>query len=388
MRLATRSRLVSSDFVRQLSGSMVLKRKRSVVGGFFRLDLPIVFILILVCCFGLLILFSAVGRDPDPVLAQSLKIGFGFFIMFSIAQIPPVFFMRLAPWFFFLSVALLLFTFFYGLEIKGSKRWLKLPGMISFQPSELMKLALPIMLARYFQDRHLPPKKRYIFWAIVMISVPVMLIGAQPDLGTSLILISTGVFVLFVSGISWRMILGALAIGFALAPALWFFMREYQRQRILILLNPESDALGAGWNIIQSKTAIGSGGIFGKGLFQGTQSNLDFLPETKTDFVLAVLGEELGFLGVMFLLFLYSLLIWRGVVLAVNAQDTFGRLVSISIIFTFFVYVFVNIGMVSGVLPVVGVPLPFVSYGGTSVLTLFAGFGLIMSIQNHRRISL
>jgi len=388
MRLATRSRLVSSDFVRQLSGSMVLKRKRSVVGGFFRLDLPIVFILILVCCFGLLILFSAVGRDPDPVLAQSLKIGFGFFIMFSIAQIPPVFFMRLAPWFFFLSVALLLFTFFYGLEIKGSKRWLKLPGMISFQPSELMKLALPIMLARYFQDRHLPPKKRYIFWAIVMISVPVMLIGAQPDLGTSLILISTGVFVLFVSGISWRMIFGALAIGFALAPALWLFMREYQRQRILILLNPESDALGAGWNIIQSKTAIGSGGIFGKGLFQGTQSNLDFLPETKTDFVLAVLGEELGFLGVMFLLFLYSLLIWRGVVLAVNAQDTFGRLVSISIIFTFFVYVFVNIGMVSGVLPVVGVPLPFVSYGGTSVLTLFAGFGLIMSIQNHRRISL
>ena len=260
--------------------------------------------------------------------------------------------------------------------------------MISFQPSELMKLALPIMLARYFQDRHLPPKARYIFWAIVMISIPVILIGAQPDLGTSLILIATGVFVLFVSGISWRLVFGSLAIGFALAPALWLLMREYQRQRILILLNPESDALGAGWNIIQSKTAIGSGGIFGKGLFQGTQSNLDFLPETKTDFVLAVLGEELGFSGVMLLLVLYSLLIWRGVILAVNAQDTFGRLVSASIIFTFFVYVFVNIGMVSGVLPVVGVPLPFVSYGGTSVLTLFAGFGVIMSIQNHRRISL
>ena len=379
---------MSADFVRQLSGSMGLKRERTLVGDLFHLDLPIVLILILVCIFGLLILFSAVGRDPDPVLAQSLKICAGFFIMFSVAQIPPVFFMRLAPWFFFFSVVLLLFTFFYGIEIKGSKRWLKIPGVISFQPSELMKLALPIMLARYFQDRHLPPKARYIFWAIVMVSIPVILIGAQPDLGTSLILISTGVFVLFVSGISWRLVFGALAISFALAPALWLLMREYQRQRILILLNPESDALGAGWNIIQSKTAIGSGGIFGKGLFQGTQSNLDFLPETKTDFVLAVLGEELGFLGVMFLLFLYSLLIWRGVVLAVNAQDTFGRLVSISIIFTFFVYVFVNIGMVSGVLPVVGVPLPFVSYGGTSVLTLFAGFGLIMSIQNHRRISL
>ena len=379
---------MSADFVRQLSGSMVLKREKSIVGDLFHLDLPIVFILFLICSFGLLILFSAVGRDPDPVLAQGLKICFGFFIMFSIAQIPPVFFMRLAPWFFLFSVALLLFTFFHGIEIKGSKRWLKIPGVVSFQPSELMKLALPIMLARYFQDRHLPPKSRYIFWAIMMIAFPVILIARQPDLGTSLILIFSGVFVLFVSGISWRLVFGALAIGFALAPALWLFMREYQRQRILILLNPESDALGAGWNIIQSKTAIGSGGILGKGLFQGTQSNLDFLPETKTDFVLAVLGEELGFLGIMLLLLLYSLLIWRGVILAVNAQDTFGRLVSISIIFTFFVYVFVNIGMVSGVLPVVGVPLPFFSYGGTSALTLFAGFGVIMSIQNHRRISL
>ncbi len=379
---------MSADFVRQLSGSMVLKKERSIVNDLFHLDLPIVFILVLVSLFGLLILFSAVGRDPDPVLAQSLKICAGFFIMFSVSQIPPVFFMRLAPWFFLFSVVLLVLTYFYGTEIKGSKRWLKIPGAISFQPSELMKLALPIMLARYFQDRHLPPKPRYIFWAIVMISVPVILIGAQPDLGTSLILILTGVFVLFVSGISWRLVFGALAIGFALAPVLWFFMREYQRQRILILLNPESDALGAGWNIIQSKTAIGSGGIFGKGLFQGTQSNLDFLPETKTDFVLAVLGEELGFLGVMLLLVFYSLLIWRGVVLAVNAQDTFGRLVSISIIFTFFVYVFVNIGMVSGVLPVVGVPLPCVRYGGASVLTLFAGFGVIMAIQDHRRIAL
>ena len=379
---------MSADFVRQLSGSMGLKRERTLVGDVFHLDLPIVLNLILVCIFGLLILYSAVGRDPDPVLAQSLKICAGFFIMFAVAQIPPVFFMRLAPWFFFFSVFLLLITFFYGLEIKGSKRWLKIPGVISFQPSELMKLALPIMLARYLQDRHLPPKARYIFWAIIMISIPVMLIGSQPDLGTSVILISTGVFVLFVSGISWRLVFGSLAIGFALAPALWLLMREYQRQRILILLNPESDALGAGWNIIQSKTAIGSGGIFGKGLFQGTQSNLDFLPETKTDFVLAVLGEELGFSGVILLLILYSLLIWRGVILAVNAQDTFGRLVSVSIIFTFFVYVFVNIGMVSGVLPVVGVPLPFVSYGGTSVLTLFAGFGVMMSIQNHRRISL
>ncbi|MBA57919.1 MAG: rod shape-determining protein RodA [Gammaproteobacteria bacterium] len=367
---------------------MLLTRKKSFIRDVFHIDLPTLALLIFISSFGLLILYSAVGREVDPFLNQSAKISLGFLAMFVLAQIPPILFMRIAPWFFLLALFLLVATFFYGVEVKGSRRWLRIPGFISFQPSELMKLALPLMLARYFQNRHLPPRPRNIFWATIMIAVPVFLIGVQPDLGTSLILIITGVFLLFVAGIPWRLVFSSLAIGLLSMPLLWSFMHDYQRQRILILFDPESDALGAGWNIIQSKTAIGSGGVFGKGLFQGTQSNLDFLPETRTDFILAVLGEELGFSGIVLLLSMYGLLIARGVLLAVNAQDTFGRLVSISIVFTFFVYVFVNIGMVIGILPVVGVPLPFVSYGGTSVLTLFAGFGILMSIQNHRRISL
>jgi len=214
------------------------------------------------------------------------------------------------------------------------------------------------------------------------------LIGRQPDLGTALIIGTSGLLVLFLAGIPLRYILGVITLAVAAAPALWFVMRDYQRQRVLTLLNPESDPLGAGWNIIQSKTAIGSGGLMGKGLFQGTQSHLDFLPESQTDFIIAVLAEELGLVGVMFLLILYILLLGRGVIISVQAQDTFGRLLAGTITFTFFVYVFVNIGMVSGILPVVGVPLPLVSYGGTSIITLFAGFGIIMSIHSHRRITM
>jgi rod shape determining protein RodA len=215
-----------------------------------------------------------------------------------------------------------------------------------------------------------------------------MLIAFQPDLGTSLIIAASGLFVLLLAGVSWRLVFSAIGLGVVAMPALWFVLRDYQRDRILTLLDPERDPLGAGWNIIQSKTAIGSGGLFGKGLFEGTQSNLHFLPESQTDFIIAVLGEELGLVGVVVLLILYLLLIGRGVILSVQAQDTFGRLLSGSITFTFFVYVFVNIGMVSGILPVVGVPLPFVSYGGTSILTLFAGFGILMSVHTHRRITL
>jgi len=222
----------------------------------------------------------------------------------------------------------------------------------------------------------------------VIIIIPVMLIAFQPDLGTSLIIAASGLFVLLLAGVSWRLVFSAIGLAVIAAPALWFVLRDYQRTRILTLLDPERDPLGAGWNIIQSKTAIGSGGLFGKGLFEGTQSNLDFLPESQTDFIIAVLGEELGLAGVVVLLILYLLLIGRGVILSVQAQDTFGRLLSGSITFTFFVYVFVNMGMVSGILPVVGVPLPFVSYGGTSIITLFAGFGILMSVHTHRRITL
>jgi len=379
---------MSHDFVRQLPGAGMRSPRKMTLGDMVHLDLPMFFLLLGISAYGLLILYSAVGQQTEPVIDQSIKILLGVFAMVVAAQISPIVYRRMAPWIFLAGLATLVLVYFFGLEIKGSKRWLRIPGVINFQPSEVMKLVLPMMLAWYFHDRHLPPKMRHVFWSLVMIAIPVLLIAFQPDLGTSLIIGASGLFVLLLAGIQWRLVFLAISIGVISAPALWFVLRDYQRQRILTLLNPESDPLGAGWNIIQSKTAIGSGGLFGKGLFEGTQSHLDFLPESRTDFIIAVLGEELGLAGVIVLLILYILLVSRGVILSVQAQDTFGRLLCGSITFTFFVYVFVNIGMVSGILPVVGVPLPLVSFGGTSILTLFAGFGILMSIHTHRRITL
>jgi len=289
---------------------------------------------------------------------------------------------------FCLGVIFLILVLLFGTEINGSKRWLRIPGIAGFQPSELMKLVVPLMLAWYFHDRHLPPRIKHILWAAVMILVPVLLIANQPDLGTALVIGAAGVLVLFLAGVRWRHVITVILGTLASAPALWFVLKDYQKQRILTMLDPERDPLGAGWNIIQSKTAIGSGGLFGKGLFQGTQSRLDFLPESQTDFIISVLAEELGMFGVVILLILYILLIGRGLIMASQAQDTFGRLLAGSITFTFFVYVFVNIAMVSGILPVVGIPLPLVSHGGTSIVTIFAGFGILMSIHTHRRIML
>ncbi|MFP6803045.1 MAG: rod shape-determining protein RodA [Pseudomonadales bacterium] len=345
-------------------------------------------LLLIISAYGLLILYSAVGQQIEPVISQGTKILVGLSAMLVIAQISPIVYMRLAPWAFLIGLIALALIYFFGVEVKGARRWLRIPGIVTFQPSEIMKLMLPMILAWYFQERHLPPKARHVFWSLMIIAIPVMLIVFQPDLGTSLIIAASGLFVLLLAGVSWRLVFSTIGIGVLTAPALWFVLRDYQQQRILTLLDPERDPLGAGWNIIQSKTAIGSGGLFGKGLFEGTQSNLDFIPESQTDFIVAVLGEELGLAGVVGLLILYLLLIGRGVILSVQAQDTFGRLLSGSITFTFFVYVFVNMGMVSGILPVVGVPLPFVSYGGTSVLTLFIGFGFLMSVRTHRRITL
>ncbi len=379
---------MSQDFVRRLPNSGLMNYRKAGVGDVIHLDFTMLILLLLISAYGLLVLYSAVEQQYDMVISQSLKILMGVGVMVVIAQIPPVVFMRLAPWAFLAGLVMLVMVYLVGAEIKGSRRWLRLPGLFSFQPSEIMKLLLPLILAWYFNDRHLPPKTRHVFWSLVIIAIPVVLIAFQPDLGTSLIIAASGIFVLLFAGISWRLVFGALGLGLLSAPALWYVLRDYQRSRILTLLDPERDPLGTGWNIIQSKTAIGSGGLFGKGLFQGTQSHLDFLPESQTDFIIAVLGEELGLVGVVVLLILYILLIGRGVMMSVQAQDTFGRLLSGSITFTFFVYVFVNIGMVSGILPVVGVPLPLVSYGGTSILTLFAGFGILMSVHTHRRITL
>lgn len=271
-----------------------------------------------------------------------------------------------------------------GVGAKGAQRWLEIAGF-RFQPSEIMKLVLPVMVAGFLARKALPPSFPRLFMAIGLIGVPGVLIMKQPDLGTSLLIAASGVFVLLLSGIYWRWIFVAMGLVAAALPGLWMVMKDYQRQRVLTFLDPESDPLGSGWNIIQSKTAIGSGGLAGKGWLHGTQSQLDFLPESHTDFIIAVIGEELGMTGVIVLLSLYLLLIGRGLFIAVQAQDSFSRLLAGSITLTFFVYVFVNIGMVSGLLPVVGVPLPMVSYGGTSIVTLMAGFGILMSIQTHRQ---
>jgi len=248
-----------------------------------------------------------------------------------------------------------------------------------------MKLVLPVMVAGYLARYPLPPSFKSIVVSLIMIGVPFSLIMKQPDLGTSLLIGASGVFVLLFSGIYWRWIFLAMGLGAAALPGLWMIMKDYQKQRVLTFLDPESDPLGSGWNIIQSKTAIGSGGLSGKGYLDGTQSQLNFLPESHTDFIIAVIGEELGMTGVLVLLALYLLIIGRGLFIAVQAQDSFSRLLAGSLTLTFFVYVFVNIGMVTGLLPVVGVPLPMVSYGGTSIVTLMVGFGMLMSIQTHRQ---
>ena len=379
---------MSQDFVRRMPSAGFGQTRTVGIGEKFHLDIPIILLLVMICAYGLLILYSAVGQQTAPVVNQLIKIGVAFGLMIVMAQISPIFYLRIAPWLFVAGIVFLIAVLFVGTTVNGSQRWLRIPGVLNFQPSELMKLVIPMMLASYFHDRHLPPLRRHVFWACVMIFIPVLLIARQPDLGTSLLIGASGLLVLLLAGISWRYVFSAVLAGLMAAPALWYVMLDYQRTRVMILLDPERDPLGAGWNIIQSKTAIGSGGLFGKGLFQGTQSHLDFLPESQTDFIVAVLAEELGLVGVTLLLILYILLVGRGVVIAIQAQDTFGRLLVGTITFTFFVYVFVNIGMVSGILPVVGVPLPLVSHGGTAILTLFAGFGIIMSVHTHRRITL
>lgn len=335
---------------------------------------------------GLIVLYSASGQSIDAVIAQSVRFCIALVVMVIIAQFSPSTFLRFAPLAYGIGVAMLVAVDVFGDVGMGAKRWLVIPGVIRFQPSEMMKLAAPLMVAAYLNRCELPPRLRDILVCGVIIGVPVVLTAIQPDLGTSLLVTSAALIVVLLAGLSWRLIGFIAALGAAGVPVLWMNMHNYQRQRVLTFLNPESDPLGSGWNIIQSTTAIGSGGLWGKGWLQGTQSQLEFLPERHTDFIIAVLGEEFGLVGMLVLLCLYLLIVSRGVWMASAAQDTFGRLVAGSIILTFFIYVFVNMGMVSGILPVVGVPLPLVSFGGTSSVTLLAGFGILMSIHAHRRL--
>jgi len=335
---------------------------------------------------GLFVLYSASGKNWDIVIKQAASFGIGLVTMFVIAQFEPRFMARWVPLAYLVGVGLLVVVEVMGHNAMGATRWINIPGVIRFQPSEFMKIIMPTTIAWYLAKRSLPPQLKHVAISLALILVPFVLVLKQPDLGTSMLILASGAFVLFVAGLRWRWIFGAAAALVPIAVGMWFFvLREYQKQRVLTFLDPESDPLGTGWNIIQSKAAIGSGGVFGKGWLLGTQSHLDFLPESHTDFIIAVLGEEFGLVGVCLLLLVYLLLIGRGLMITAQAQTLFGKLVAGSLTMTFFVYVFVNIGMVSGLLPVVGVPLPFISYGGTSLVTLMSGFGVLMAVHTHRK---
>lgn len=376
--------MVPRDFQRTMPGSNVHLQRPSGLWSYTHLDAWLLALLLTLCGFGLFVLYSASGQDMGYVVRQAVRMGAGFFVLIVLAQLQPRTYRRLAPWGYVAGVGLLVAVLLIGVGAKGAQRWLELPGF-RFQPSEIMKLVLPMMIAAWLTKHQLPPTFRHLVLALVLLAIPTALIMKQPDLGTSLLIAASGVFVILLSGVYWRWIFVALGLAGAALPALWSIMKDYQKQRVLTFLDPESDPLGAGWNIIQSKTAIGSGGLSGKGWLEGTQSQLDFLPESHTDFIIAVIGEELGMTGVLVLLLIYLMIIARGLIIAAQAQDSFSRLLAGSITLTFFVYVFVNIGMVSGLLPVVGVPLPMVSYGGTSIVTLMAGFGILMSIRTHRQ---
>ena len=359
--------------------------RRQGLLAFVHLDLPLLTGLLLLCGFGLIVLYSASGEDLAQVQKQTIRLSLAFLVMLVLAQVTPITLRRWSPWLYLLGVMLLTAVLIAGVVGKGAQRWLDL-GILRFQPSELVKIAVPMMVAWYLAEHPLPPTWKRIAIAAVMVIVPVAMIAKQPDLGTALLVASAGIFILFLAGIRWQLIVGLLAGAAAAAPAFWYLMRDYQRQRVVTFLNPENDPLGAGYHIIQSKIAIGSGGIYGKGWLNGTQSQLDFLPERHTDFIFAVLAEEFGLVGTMLLLGLYLFIILRGLYIASQAQDTFARLLAGSWSLVFFVYLLVNVGMVTGLLPVVGVPLPLVSYGGTSLVTLMAGFGILMSIHTHRKL--
>jgi rod shape determining protein RodA len=372
----------SQDFVRSLPQHERFGARARLLQ--VHLDPLLLIALLAVVGFGLLVLYSAVDRNSTMFLNQAGRLGIAFVGMLAVAQFHPRFYLRWTPLFYLGGLVLLVLVLVMGVTVKGSQRWLDLPGLPRFQPSEIMKLAVPMMVAWYFHDRPLPPRFRDLSMALLIIALPAGCILVQPDLGTAILVAGAGLAVVVLAGLYWKW-MGMAGLAFVLAaPGLWYLLQDYQRSRILTLFDPDADPLGAGWNTIQATTAIGSGGVYGKGLFQGTQSHLDFLPESHTDFIIAVVGEELGLIGVVSMLVLYLVLVARGLYIAVQAPHTYERLVAGALSLTFFVYVFVNVGMVSGLLPVVGVPLPLVSYGGTAAITLMVSFGIIMSVRTHR----
>ena len=350
-----------------------------------KMDGPLLIGLALIAVYGLIVLYSSSGQDLVSVRRAGMRLGMGIVAMLVLAQVNPNFLRRTSPWLYGLGLVLLIVVDVTGYIGKGAQRWLDL-GFIRFQPSEIMKVAVPMVCAWFLHERPLPPSAKHLLIVAALIFAPVVLVVLQPDLGTGVLITIAGGLVVLMAGLQMRIIAALAALAGIGAWVGWGFLHDYQRQRVLTFLDPQTDPLGAGYHIIQSQIAIGSGGVFGKGWMNGSQAQLEFLPESTTDFVFAVIGEEFGLLGLGILLLLYLFVVGRALWLAMQTQDTFARLLAGSLALTFFVYVFINTGMVSGLLPVVGVPLPLVSYGGTSMVTLLAGFGILMSLYSKRKL--
>ena len=347
------------------------------------IDGPLLLIVSALMAAGLATIYSATYDANSRTLSQVLNMSIGVCVMWGVAQLPPQKLMRYAVPLYILGVVMLVLVFFFGIRINGATRWLSL-GFTRIQPSEILKIAMPLMLAWYFNKYEASLKLRHYVIAGLLLIVPFALIAKQPDLGTAILVGAAGFYVIFFAGLPWKVIFGMVAAGAGAAPFVWTMLHDYQRKRILTLIDPTTDPLGSGYHIIQSTIAIGSGGSVGKGWLGGTQTHLEFIPERHTDFIFAVFSEEHGLLGNSILVILYTLLIVRGMMIAANASTLFSRVMAGSITLSFFTYAFVNMGMVSGILPVVGVPLPFMSYGGTALVTLFLALGILMSIQTHR----
>ena len=349
-----------------------------------KVDGPLLVGIGLIVLYSLVVQYSASGQDGGTILRTLERIGLGTLIMLALAHCTPNFLRRLAPWLYVIGIILLIVVDAIGYVGKGAQRWLDL-GVVRFQPSEIMKLAVPMMVASFLHERALPPDWRALLVVVGLVVTPAALVAMQPDLGTAMLIAVAGFLVVLMAGLQWQIIaaLAVLAVGFAFVG--WNFMHDYQRERVRVFLDPSSDPLGSGYHITQSQIAIGSGGLFGKGWMNGSQAQLEFLPESSTDFIFAVIGEEFGLVGLLLLMGLYLFVVSRAVYLSSQTSDTFSRLLASSVAFTFFVYVIINTGMVSGLLPVVGVPLPLVSYGGTAAVTLLAGFGILMGLHSHRK---
>jgi rod shape determining protein RodA len=350
-----------------------------------KLDGPLLVGLALVAIYGLVALYSASGQDMSTVIRAAVRLGIGAVAMLALAQVRPQQLRKAAPWIYGVGIVLLIIVDALGVIGKGAQRWLDL-GFIRFQPSEIMKIAVPMLCAWYLHERPLPPSPPALAMLGLIILVPAGLTALQPDLGTAILITIAGFLVVVMAGLSIWYLVGAAGLAGIGAWFGWSMLHDYQRQRVLTFLDPQSDPLGAGYHIIQSQIAIGSGGLFGKGWMNGSQSQLEYLPERHTDFIFAVIGEEFGLVGLVILLLLYLFVVARALYMASQTQDTFARLLTSSLALTFFVYIFINTGMVSGLLPVVGVPLPLVSYGGTSMVTLLAGFGILMALYSHRKL--